>query len=90
MARVRSIETRTWLVRCANTGISAVFDPAGRTITEIPLGKEGTAVVFLQPTDNAGTFYTRFGDIFAMGCLGFLGILGFATSDLSKFFMSMH
>jgi apolipoprotein N-acyltransferase len=90
MAKVRSIETGTWLVRCANTGISAVFDPAGRTITEIPLGKEGTAVVFLQPTDNAGTFYTRFGDIFAMGCLGFLGILGFATSDMSKFFMSMR
>lgn len=90
MAKVRSIETRTWLVRCANTGISAVFDPAGRTITEISLGKEGAAVVFLQPTDNPGSFYTKFGDVFAIGCLGFVGILGFAASDLSKFFISVH
>jgi apolipoprotein N-acyltransferase len=40
-ARLRAVEEGLPLVRAANTGISAVVDPYGRVIGEIPLGTQG-------------------------------------------------
>jgi apolipoprotein N-acyltransferase len=40
-ARLLAIEQGLPLVRSANTGISAVIDPAGRIVTSLPLGTEG-------------------------------------------------
>jgi apolipoprotein N-acyltransferase len=40
-ARLRSIEEGLPLVRAANTGISAIIDPYGRVLAELPLGTEG-------------------------------------------------
>lgn len=37
----RAVELRTWLVRGANTGISAILDPAGRIRTQMPVFEEG-------------------------------------------------
>ena len=63
-ARVRAIEEGLPLVRAANTGISAVIDPVGRTIASLPLGTEGVLDAPL-PQPVAPTLYTRIGDF---GC----------------------
>ncbi|MFH1116601.1 MAG: apolipoprotein N-acyltransferase [Pseudomonadota bacterium] len=72
MARMRGIENRVWLLRAANTGISAAIDPAGRVVSHIPLEDEGAIVVRVPDPTTYRTFYTRFGDIFAWGCIGML------------------
>jgi apolipoprotein N-acyltransferase len=40
-ARLRAIEEGLALIRAANTGISAIVDPFGRVLAELPLGAEG-------------------------------------------------
>jgi apolipoprotein N-acyltransferase len=60
-ARLRTIEQGLPLVRAANTGISAVVDPAGRVIASLPLGSEGILDARL-PRSIAPTIYARYGD----------------------------
>jgi apolipoprotein N-acyltransferase len=70
LARMRSVENRVWMLRAANTGVSAAFDPAGRAVAHIPLEKEGYAIVSVPSSPVAGSFYSRFGDLFAWACVG--------------------
>jgi apolipoprotein N-acyltransferase len=63
-ARVRAIEQGLPLVRAANTGISAVVDPLGRVVKEMPLGAEGVIDSAL-PQAIAPTLYVRAGDYIA-------------------------
>jgi apolipoprotein N-acyltransferase len=64
MGVVRAVENRRYLVRNANTGISAIIDPYGRIETETPIGVrtilDGTAHF-----RSDRTFYTQYGDVFA-------------------------
>jgi apolipoprotein N-acyltransferase len=61
-ARVRAIEHGLPLVRAANTGISAVVDPFGRILEQLPLGTEGVIDAGL-PERLEPTLYLRGGDI---------------------------
>ncbi|MET0675178.1 MAG: apolipoprotein N-acyltransferase [Bradyrhizobium sp.] len=61
-ARLRSIEEGLPMVRAANTGISAVFDPLGRVVARLGLGIEGVLDSNL-PSALPPTIYARFGDI---------------------------
>jgi apolipoprotein N-acyltransferase len=61
-ARMRAIELGLPLVRSANTGISAVVDPMGRTIASLGLGIEGVLDAGL-PAPIPPTIYARVGDI---------------------------
>ena len=61
-ARMRAIEQGLPLVRAANTGISAVVDPVGRTVASLGLGLEGVLDSGL-PAAIPPTAYARAGDI---------------------------
>ncbi len=61
-ARLRAIEQGLPLVRSANTGVSAVFDPLGRTVAVTRLTVPATLDSRL-PLPLQETFYARFGDL---------------------------
>jgi apolipoprotein N-acyltransferase len=68
MTVFRAVENRRALARAANTGISGFIDPAGRILTSTSLLQEA-AVTRTLPLIRKKTFYTRFGDLFALACL---------------------
>ena len=72
-ARVRAIEEGLPLVRAANNGISAVIDPLGRIVKELPLGTEGVLDSAL-PRPIVATVYARFGDTIAFVVLTAVGV----------------
>lgn len=77
LVRMRAIEEGIPLVRVVYKGISAVFDPYGRTYASIPYGKaEGLKVSLPKPL-KAPTFYSLYGQTiyFIMLLTFFLGIV---------------
>ena len=67
MAAFRAIENRRYLVRAANTGITAVVDPRGRVLEPTRLF-DTTVLVREVPFVAETTFYTRHGNVFAQAC----------------------
>jgi len=65
--RMRAIENDRWLLSATNTGLTAVIDPSGRIVAEVPR-KERTALVAPYALVSSTTFYTRHGDWFAYLC----------------------
>ena len=61
-ARLRAVEEGLPIVRAANTGISAVIDPLGRTVAQLGLGSEGVLDASL-PAATTPTLYSRMGDL---------------------------
>lgn len=78
-ARLRAIENRRWVVRSANTGISAFIDPFGNIIDPQPWNT--AAVIKMEiPIRNELTFFSRYGDLISklMVILAIL-LVGYAT-----------
>jgi apolipoprotein N-acyltransferase len=64
MGVVRSVENHRWMVRTANTGVSAIIDPYGKIEAGTPIGVRMILDGNVQfRTDR--TFYTEYGDVFA-------------------------
>lgn len=68
-ARLRAIEDDRYLLRAGTTGISAVVDPTGAILEELPMGREGTIFAEFHPRHSL-TPYVRFGDWFAWVAVG--------------------
>ena len=62
----RAIENRVPVVRCANTGISIFINARGDIEKSIELNKLGTLDVSINKNIYGKTFYTRFGNVFAL------------------------
>jgi apolipoprotein N-acyltransferase len=78
MAVFRAVENGRYMVRAANTGITAVVDPRGRVLDETRLF-DSTVVVREVAFVAETTFYTRHGDVFAWACAAVALVLAAAT-----------
>ena len=61
-ARLRAVEEGLPLVRAANTGISAVVDPYGRTVGRLELNRAGVIDAPLPKALEKPTLFSRLGD----------------------------
>jgi apolipoprotein N-acyltransferase len=68
MSAVRAVENRRYLVRAANTGITAVVDPWGRVVERTALF-DRTVLVREVGFVSTESFYARHGDVFAWAAL---------------------
>jgi apolipoprotein N-acyltransferase len=78
IASFRAIENRRYLVRATNTGLSAVVDPLGRTIAQIPVFTQGTATARVALLDYCSPYTALVGDTpwWALMALGLLSVAG--------------
>lgn len=60
MGRLRAIETRRWLLRAGNDGVTAAVDPYGRVTAELPQAVAGTLLVRFALRSDL-TFWVRYG-----------------------------
>ena len=68
MAVFRAVETRTSVVRAANTGISCFIGPRGEIYARLKPHHEGALAAHVRLC-KASTPYVRHGDVFAIACL---------------------
>lgn len=68
MVTFRAIENRVFIVRAANTGISAIINPAGRILASTDLFKEAILTGGIDMRKEY-TIYSRWGDVFAWICI---------------------
>jgi len=69
MSVFRAGENRRSMIRAANTGISGFIEPSGSVIETTQIFKDAV-VTQKVPILQVETLYSRFGDVFAMACLG--------------------
>jgi apolipoprotein N-acyltransferase len=67
MARMRAIENRRWILRATNTGVTAAVDPLGRVTQSAPRHVLTSLAVRYGYRSDV-TFYSRYGDVFAILC----------------------
>ncbi len=67
---VRAVENRTYVIRSANTGISAIISPTGRIIKKTEL-LEASVLNGRVGKSKKKTFYTEYGDVFVWICFLF-------------------
>ena len=74
MGTLRAIETRRYLLRGGNDGVTAAVDPLGRTLAELPRGKRG-ALTARYGERTGITPYVRFGDLLIAGLVLYGGVV---------------
>ena len=77
-SRLRAIETRRWIARCGNTGISAFISPEGRIVAQTPWWEQAvlSGTVGLS---SALTPFVRWGDLTGRIAVFLFGLLALAA-----------
>jgi apolipoprotein N-acyltransferase len=83
LAVARAAENHRWMARAANTGISAIVDPAGRVVARTPLEEERVLQGTLHARSDV-TPYAAHGDVFGWGCAIFAGFAGLGWRAWSR------
>ncbi len=78
-ATLRAVESRRWLVRAANSGVSAIIAPSGRVLQRTDVFSEATLQHALALRTDL-TFYTRWGEWFVVVSL--IGLVLLLWRDL--------
>jgi apolipoprotein N-acyltransferase len=75
--RLRAVETRSWLVRSANIGLSGVISPWGEVVSSVPEHVRTRLDAAVPTTDHwpEGSWYVRHGDIVGSLCLLLVAVL---------------
>lgn len=90
MGRVRAIETRRYLLRAGNIGVTAVVDPQGRVTQILPTRRAG-ALSARFALEQGTTGYVRWGDWpVALVALGLIGLWGRARGSRSADVLCSH
>jgi apolipoprotein N-acyltransferase len=79
MAAMRAVENGMYMVRAANTGISAVIAPTGEILAQTGIFTEAALLGTIHPRQGE-TPYSRSGDVLAWVCLTFLVAYGMALA----------
>lgn len=74
IGRLRCIENRRAMARCANTGITLFYDDCGRSYGEIPWWELSVTTADV-PLETGLTFYTTHPDLLPYACLAIAGVL---------------
>ena len=82
-AKLRAIETRKEIARCANTGISCFISPLGEIEQATPYWKEALIEKNMAP-NNTVTLFVRFGDLISYAA-SIIAILLFVWSQVLRF-----
>ncbi len=82
---IRAIENRRSIARAANGGISSFIDPYGVVLFETRMFTR-TQTVYEVPVVREKSYYVRYGDWFAKGCLllGMLPVMAAAGENMRK------
>ncbi|PJB34323.1 MAG: apolipoprotein N-acyltransferase [Deltaproteobacteria bacterium CG_4_9_14_3_um_filter_63_12] len=75
LATIRSVESRVWLVRSTNTGVSAFVDANGRLVKQTSIHDPETLVADVPIMSGEKTIYTRIGDLIAWLSMGLVLIV---------------
>ncbi len=76
IASYRAIEYRTTLVRACNSGYSAVVDPKGNIIADLPVFQDASATIDIPVYERRMTPYAKYGDWFVYLILISMSIYG--------------
>ncbi|MCX5781377.1 MAG: apolipoprotein N-acyltransferase [Elusimicrobia bacterium] len=70
----RAVENRRPVIVCGNTGVSGIIGARGKIMKRTVLFTEDYFVYDEKPS-SIKTFYSNYGDIFALACIGFIVLI---------------
>ena len=79
LSAMRSVETRKWLVRATNTGVSAFIDATGRIVSQTSIYDPETLAHDVPMMKGPPTLYSRLGDALGFLSLGLTAALFFVA-----------